>query len=53
MNPHLSRSQREKLVKLRIEFDEPNKSARKDTERIKGFHASNVKDKFYKGTGMV
>jgi hypothetical protein len=53
MNPHLSRNQREKLVKLRIDFEDPNKSTRKDTEQIKGFHASVVKHKFYKSTGNV
>ena len=53
MNPHLSWNQREKLVKLRIDFEDPNKSTRKDTEQIKGFHASVVKHKFYKSTGNV
>lgn len=53
MNPHLSSNQREKLVKLRIDFENPNKSTRKDTEVIKGFHASAVKGKMYKGAGIV
>lgn len=53
MNPHLSKNQREELVKLRINVMDPNTSTRKDTERITGFHASKTKAKSYKNGGFV
>lgn len=53
MNPHLSKNQREQLVKLRINVMDPNTSTRKDTERITGFHASKTKAKSYKNGGFV
>lgn len=52
-NPHLSFNQREKLVKLRVNFSNPNISTRKDTENIKGFQCSPMKMKSYKTSGYM
>jgi hypothetical protein len=53
MNPHLSTRQREALVKLRIDFQNPDNSTHKDKETIKGFQASTVKGKVYNKNGML
>lgn len=53
MDPHLSARQREQLVKLRIDFRNPNFSTRKETENITGFVASSVKRKNYKSNGLL
>lgn len=53
MDPNLSFNQREKLVKLRVNFTNPNISTRKDTETIKGFQCSPMKMKSYKTSGYM
>ena len=53
MDPNLSRRQREELVKLRVDFHNPNFSTRKETENITGFQASAVKVKHYKSSGLL
>lgn len=53
MDPNLSNRQREALVKLRVDFLDPNLSTRKNDEHILGFQASTIKVKNYKSKGMV
>mmetsp|Transcript_4701 Transcript_4701/g.8996 ORF Transcript_4701/g.8996 Transcript_4701/m.8996 type:complete len:381 (-) Transcript_4701:132-1274(-) len=53
MDPNLSMEQREKKVKLRVDFLHLDASTRKDTEHIRGFQTSMIKGKQYKSKGMV
>lgn len=53
MDPNLSGTQRDDLVKLCVDFRHPSASTRKDTEKIKGFQASAVKGKYYKSNGNL